>query len=128
VFANNIQNTAIKVQKLARTTNNRIIDEEQKGCSKGASGCKEQLVINAELTHQAKIKQSSLHYAYIDYQKTFNSVLHSWLIQILQIYKVDPKLIVSGYSNEELEHYTQHPDKYRQRHITSDEEYIKETL
>lgn len=43
--------------------------------------------------HQAKIKQRSLHYAYIDYQKAFDSVPHSWLIKILEIYKINPELI-----------------------------------
>jgi hypothetical protein len=34
-----------------------------------------------------------VHIAYIDYQKTFDSVLHSWLIYVLQNYKIHPSII-----------------------------------
>ena len=86
--------TAIIARKItSHITQNNIINEEQKGCCKEARGCKEQLIIDTEITHQAKIKHRSLHYAYIDYQKAFDSVPHSWLIQILHIYKIDPALI-----------------------------------
>ena len=86
--------TAIIANKInTHITANNIINEEQKGCKKGARGCKEQLIIDTEITHQAKIKRRTLHCAYIDYQKAYDSIPHTWLKQILQIYKIDQKLI-----------------------------------
>lgn len=35
-------------------------------------------------------KKQDLWTAYVDYQKAFDSVPHSWLLEILQIYKIDP--------------------------------------
>lgn len=86
--------TSIIAHKLTtHITDNKIIAEEQKGCSKGSRGCKEQLVIDTELHNQAKQNRRNLYYTYIDYRKAFDSVPHSWLIQILKIYKIDPTLI-----------------------------------
>lgn len=86
--------TSIITQKVnAHITQNKIIPEEQKGCCKGSRGCKEQLVIDTEIHNQVKQKHRNLHYAYIDYQKAFDSIPHSWLIHILKIYKTDNTLI-----------------------------------
>jgi hypothetical protein len=70
-----------------------IIPEEQKGCCKGSRGCKEQLIIDTEIHNQVRQKHRNLHYAYIDYQKAFDSVPHSWLLHILALYKIDKQLI-----------------------------------
>lgn len=86
--------TSIISQKLnSHITQNKIIPEEQKGCSKGSRGCKEQLVIDTEIHNQVKQQHRNLFYSYIDYQKAFDSVPHSWLIHVLKIYKVDNSLI-----------------------------------
>lgn len=70
-----------------------IIAEEQKGCRRGHMGCKEQLVIDSTIHKHASSKNRNLHCTYIDYRKAFDSIPHSWLIKILQIYKVNPKLV-----------------------------------
>ena len=36
-----------------------------------------------------------MYIAYIDYCKAFDSVPHSWLIRVLEIYKIDPLIINS---------------------------------
>ena len=68
---------------------NKLLDEEQKGCRRGSRGCKEQLVIDATIMHTAKYQKKALYTAYIDYQKAFDSVPHSWLVEVLQIYKIE---------------------------------------
>ena len=72
---------------------NNILAEEQKGCIKGSRGCKEQLLIDAVILGQAKSKRRGLYMSYIDYRKAFDSVPHAWLLHVLEIYKVEPKLI-----------------------------------
>lgn len=52
---------------------NCLLDEEQKGCRKKLRRCKKQLVIHAIITGECK-KNTSRHYIYIDYQKSFDSV------------------------------------------------------
>ena len=56
-------------------------------------GCKEQLIIDSTIHKHATTKNRNLHCTYIDYQKAFDSIPHSWLIQILEIYKINPKII-----------------------------------
>lgn len=72
---------------------NNIIAEEQKGCRRGHMGCKEQLIIDSCIHKHATTKNRNLHCSYIDYKKAFDSIPHSWLIQILQIYKINPIII-----------------------------------
>lgn len=74
-------------------TQQNIITNEQKGCKKNSKGCKEQLIIDAVIMKQTTTQQRNLHSCYIDYQKAFDSVPHDWLLRVLQIYKIHPKLI-----------------------------------
>lgn len=75
------------------TTEHNILSEEQKGCRKKSMGCKEQLTIDRVIMKQAETKQRNLATCYIDYRKAFDSIPHSWLLRVLNIYKVDPKII-----------------------------------
>lgn len=68
---------------------NKLLDEEQKGCRRGSRGCKEQLIIDSVIMTHAKRTKDSLHTAYIDYKKAFDSVPHSWLAEILEIYQIE---------------------------------------
>lgn len=70
-----------------------VLAEEQKGCRRGHMGCKEQLVIDSTIHKHAASKNRNLHCTYIDYKKAFDSIPHSWLIQILQIYKINAGII-----------------------------------
>ncbi|KAI5718661.1 hypothetical protein M8J77_024813 [Diaphorina citri] len=74
-------------------TENNIMAENQKGCKKKSRGCKEQLVIDQVICNQAKKRLKNLSVAWVDYVKAYDSVPHSWLLQVLHIYKIDPKLI-----------------------------------
>ncbi|XP_066248158.1 uncharacterized protein [Euwallacea similis] len=60
-----------------------IIVELQKGCTKGAMGCKEQLIIDSVICNQAYSKNRILYMAYIDYKKAIDSMPHEWIINIL---------------------------------------------
>lgn len=72
---------------------NNIIAAEQKGCIEGSLGCKEQLTIDAVIMGQARRRHRNLNTCYIDYKKAFDSVPHDWLVKVLQVYKIHPKVI-----------------------------------
>ena len=69
-------------------TLHNILKEEQKGCRKKSLRCKEQLIIDSTILKQAEQHQRNLYTWYIDYKKAFDSVPHSWLQKVLQVYKI----------------------------------------
>ena len=83
--------TATICNKISKhLTSNNIMAEEQKGCRKRSKGCKEQLIIDSVIRKQTEKHQRNLHTAFIDYRKAFDTVPHSWLLRILEIYKINP--------------------------------------
>ena len=65
---------------------------EQKGCRQGSFGAKDQLLINKLLTEDCRTRDKSLSMAWVDYQKAYDSMPHSWLLQCLQLHKISPVL------------------------------------
>ncbi|XP_075971947.1 uncharacterized protein LOC142973811 [Anticarsia gemmatalis] len=72
---------------------NNILAEQQKGCRKFSQGCKEQLIIDSVILRQVQRTKSDLFTMYIDYKKAYDSVPHSWLIEVLNIYKIHPTIV-----------------------------------
>ncbi|CAB3245221.1 unnamed protein product [Arctia plantaginis] len=70
-----------------------VLAEQQKGCKKNSQGCKEQLIIDSIVMRQAQTKNRNIHMMYVDYKKAFDSVPHSWLLYVLDHYKIHPCLI-----------------------------------
>ena len=70
-----------------------ILAEQQKGCRRGHQGCKEQLIIDSIILGQAKEYKRNIHTAFIDYKKAYDSVPHSWLLKVLEIYNIHPNII-----------------------------------
>ena len=66
---------------------------EQKGCRKESYGCKDQLLINRMIIEDCKSKHRNLGMAWIDYRKAFDSVPHSYILKILDLFKISPVLI-----------------------------------
>ncbi|CAK1600950.1 unnamed protein product [Parnassius mnemosyne] len=60
---------------------------EQRGCRRGARGCKDHLMVNKAILEDAHQAQKNLSMAWIDYQKAFDSVSHEWLLKVLDVYK-----------------------------------------
>lgn len=85
--------TAVICQKINQhLSQHNILTEEQKGCREQSQGCKEQLTIDAVVMGQAVKECRNLHVTYIDYKKAYDSIPHSWLKKVLQIYKIHPML------------------------------------
>eukprot|EP00957_Ditylum_brightwellii_P091321 6953585-Ditylum_brightwellii.AAC.1 len=71
----------------------KILPPEQKGIKCRAHGCKDHFLLDKltlERTHGTK---HNLGIAWMDYQKAYDSVPHSWIVRVLQLYKIDPVII-----------------------------------
>jgi hypothetical protein len=70
-----------------------LIPKEQKGCCSGTKGCKEQLLISKAILQKCKHRKKNLSMAWIDYQKAFDRVPHSWIIKSLALIGINNKVI-----------------------------------
>jgi len=73
--------------------NENLLPKEQKGCSRGTKGCKDQLLISKVILRECKNRKKSLGMAWIDYQKAFDRVPHSWIIKSLELIGINYKVI-----------------------------------
>ncbi|KAL1446751.1 hypothetical protein WDU94_005638 [Cyamophila willieti] len=83
----------IKTKVYQHVIDNNILAWEQKGCTAQSYGSKEQVVIDSFIVNQARIKKRNLSMCYIDYAKAYDSIPHTWLMEILKIYKINDNVI-----------------------------------
>ena len=69
-----------------------LMPEEQKGCCRGSKGCKDQLSISKAVLQECKRRKKNLCMAWIDYQKAFDRVPHSWIIKSLELIGINNKV------------------------------------
>ena len=69
-----------------------IITTEQAGGKKKVWGCLEQILINKTILEEITENRRSLITTWLDYQETFDSVRHKWLIKGLKLAKVPEKI------------------------------------
>ena len=69
-----------------------ILPQEQKGCKRNSYGCKEKPLINKMILENCQKSKRDLSTAWIDYSRAFDSVSHEWILSILQLYKISPKV------------------------------------
>jgi len=69
-----------------------LIPKEQKGCYRGSKRCKDQLLISKAILEECKGKKKILSMAWIDYQKAFHRVPHSWIIKYLELIGINNKV------------------------------------
>ena len=72
---------------------NKIIAEEQATGKRGSWGCADQLLINKMIYEEVTQARKNLVTVWLDYQKAFDSVPHSWIIESLELAKVPPAII-----------------------------------
>jgi hypothetical protein len=70
-----------------------LIPKEQKGYHSGTKGCKDQLLISKAILQECKRRKKNVSMAWIDYQKVFDRVPHSWIIKSLELIGVNNKVI-----------------------------------
>jgi hypothetical protein len=66
---------------------------EQKGCCRESKGHKDQLLISTAILQECKSREKMVCMAWIDYQKAFDSVPHSWMIKYLELIWINNKII-----------------------------------
>ncbi|RVE43610.1 hypothetical protein evm_011730 [Chilo suppressalis] len=82
---------------------NNIISASQNGCTVGSRGTKELLLIDMTICQHIRRSKGALSATWIDYKKAYDSVPHSWLRRILELYKIDFKILF-GYMYETVDH------------------------
>jgi len=70
-----------------------LLPAEQEGCHLGSKGCKDRLMISKVLCEDCKRRNKNLSIAWIDYQKAFDSVPHSWVEKSIEIVGVNSEFV-----------------------------------
>ncbi|CAK1602907.1 unnamed protein product [Parnassius mnemosyne] len=82
--------TSILSSRITRHLNsNQVMSRAQNGCRSGGRGTKEPLPIDAVIGKVVNRNRRNLSAAWIDYKKAFDSVPHTWLKRVLELYKID---------------------------------------
>jgi len=70
-----------------------LLTSEQKGCHPGSKGCRDQLMISKTIYEDCRRRNKNLSTAWIDYQKAFDSVPHSWVQKSIAWVGLDSKTV-----------------------------------
>jgi len=70
-----------------------LLPAEQKGCHPGSKGCKDRLMISKAIYEDCRRRNKNLSVAWIDYQKAFDSVPHSWVEKSVELVGVNSKIV-----------------------------------
>jgi len=70
-----------------------LLPAEQKGFHPGSKGCKDQLMISKAIHEDFRRGNKTLSITWIDYQKAFDSVLHSWVEKSIELVGVNSKVV-----------------------------------
>jgi hypothetical protein len=70
-----------------------LLPAGQKGCHPGNKGCKAEIIISKAIYQDCKRKNKNLSIAWIDYQKAFDSVPHSWVEKSTELVGVNSKIV-----------------------------------
>ena len=65
-----------------------LLPEEQKGCRKGSRGTNDLLYIDGAVIQEVKSRNKNLAMAWRDYDKAYDMVPHSWIIECLDLFGV----------------------------------------
>ena len=66
---------------------------EQKGCRKGSRGTAELLYIDPHILNESKNRRKNLAMAWINYEKVYDMVPQSWIINCFKVYKISHEII-----------------------------------
>ena len=75
-------------QIYAHLDQEKLLPEEQKGCTKGSRRTKDLLDIDRTVIKEVKSRNKNLAMAWIDYKKAYDMVPHSWIIEFFDLFGV----------------------------------------
>ena len=81
-----------------------MLEKQQKGCIRKTLGANDQLLINKTIAENSKKRQTNLSMAWIDYKKAYDSIPHSWIRKIINIYKISTNII--EFLKQSMKHWT----------------------
>jgi hypothetical protein len=82
--------TRIIVRRISvRLEEHNLLPAEQKECHSGSKRCKDQLLISKAILEDCKKRRKNLNMALIDYEKAFDSVVHSWIETSIELIGVN---------------------------------------
>jgi len=70
-----------------------LLPAEQKEYHPGSKGCKDQLIISKAIYEDCRRGNKNLSIDWIDYQKAFDSVPHSWVEKSIELVGVKIKIV-----------------------------------
>ena len=71
---------------------NNLLPEEQKGCRKRSKGTADLLYIDRMILREVHTRKKKLGVGWIDYQKAYDNVSHSWVLECLTMLGIDEKV------------------------------------
>ena len=75
-------------QIYAHLDHEKLLPQEQKGCSKGSRGTNDLLYIDRAVIKDVKSRNKNLAMPWIDYKKAYDMVKHLWIIECLDLFGV----------------------------------------
>ena len=75
-------------QIYAQLHQEKLLPEEQKGCRKGWRGTNYLLYIDRAVIKEVNSRNENLAMTWMDYKKAYDMVLHSWVIECLDLFGV----------------------------------------
>ena len=75
-------------QIYAHLDQEKLLPEEQKGCRKVSRGTNDLLFIDRAVIKEVKSRNKNLAMAWIDYNKAYDMIPHSWIIECLDLFGV----------------------------------------
>jgi hypothetical protein len=70
-----------------------VIGEEQKGCIRNTRGTKDHLMLDKAVLRDSKRRSTNLAICWIDYQKAYDTLPHSWILETMEITGVAKNVI-----------------------------------
>lgn len=80
-----ILTSIMSVEIYRHLEDNDLIGEEQKGCRRGYRGTKDHLLLDKVIMKDSRQRKKNLAMGWIDYQKAYDLVPHSWILEALRM-------------------------------------------
>ena len=77
----------------AHLSSQELLPNEQKGCRKNSRWNKDQLLIDKAILKNCRRRLTNLSMAWIDYQKAYDMVPHSWILECARMFGLAKNIV-----------------------------------